>query len=345
MKQTYRAPLSVGSVVQESFLKGKQSELSKPLSTGEPLSLDDIRKVYRGCLDGQDQYGGIEGLRWSRRILKQEGMLKSLNTGNVSLPQLIDLQLGPSMFVGITDLDIEKASSLMMEEEIISCCVPLEKGTAVFFPAYYLKGQTLVASLLPFEKLNMEAAVFVDENRDRLKAIVKSSGSQDLRMDCFKIGDPEVITCGDKFQEFYYVKVEDRFCGGFVKVDKKLGIVFGWGVVATENGEKYFDTQGDHIPDDSVLEASAEYMLTSRVAGDQHIKDDNNQLVHKGTVVFAWPMTKDIAEAFGFPTTKTGLLVGLKPDDPEILTKFETGEYTGFSIGGFRIREFTEEVQ
>jgi hypothetical protein len=33
---------------------------------------------------------------------------------------------------------------------------------------------------------------------------------------------------------------------------------------------------------------------------------------------------------------QTGLLVAMKPS-PEVMKKFESGEYTGFSIGGRRI--------
>jgi len=61
----------------------------------------------------------------------------------------------------------------------------------------------------------------------------------------------------------------------------------------------------------------------------------------QGSVVFAWPLTEDIAKAMGIETQKTGLMIAVKPGNPEILEKFKTGEYSGFSIGGTRL---TDEV-
>jgi hypothetical protein len=55
--------------------------------------------------------------------------------------------------------------------------------------------------------------------------------------------------------------------------------------------------------------------------------------------VFAFPMTTDIAKAFGVETKTTGLMIGLKPDNNAMLAKFKSGELTGFSIGGFRIED------
>lgn len=347
MSTLYRAPFTVGAIVRETLSKGvSKSRLFQQLSEGDPIPLSSVRTVYLKCKDGDESYGGTEGLRWSRRILRQNGLLKGKELGSTLLPSIVDLQLGPTIFAATTPLPIEEISSLMLKEEVVSCCIPLEKGTVVFFPAdqdYQILGMD--EHKAPFDKLSMDNSIFVDENRDRLKSILKTATTNQSHFRCFKIGDPEVLTCGNEFSEFYLMKMEDELSKeSFVKVDKKLGIVFGWGVIATENGQPYFDTQGDHTPDESLLEASADFMLGDRVAGDSHMKDEQGNLITKGTVVFAWPMTKDIAEAFGYPAARTGLMVGLKPSDPEILTKFENGEYTGFSIGGFRIPEFTEEV-
>lgn len=118
-----------------------------------------------------------------------------------------------------------------------------------------------------------------------------------------------------------------------VKVDEDLGLVLGYAIVCMEDGEPYFDVQGDHIPEASMLKAATDFMLHSRTAGDMH----ENEL--PGIIVFAWPMTKDIAEAFDLEVSKTGLMIAMHPDDPEVLGKFRDGTYTGFSIGGKRVEE------
>jgi hypothetical protein len=45
-------------------------------------------------------------------------------------------------------------------------------------------------------------------------------------------------------------------------------------------------------------------------------------------------MTDEIADSLNIAVEKTGALVAMKPDNPETLAKFVSGEYTGFSIGG-----------
>ncbi len=119
------------------------------------------------------------------------------------------------------------------------------------------------------------------------------------------------------------------------KIDEELGIVFGWAVICKENGEDYYDVQGDHVEEDGLVDAVADFMEHSRVAKEMHKGSA------RGSVIFAFPMVTDIAKSLGIQTSTTGLLVGMKPD-PKMLEKFKSGELTGFSIGGSRIED--EEV-
>lgn len=116
------------------------------------------------------------------------------------------------------------------------------------------------------------------------------------------------------------------------KVDDSLGLVLGWGIVCKVDGQDYYDLQGDHITEDSMVSAAADFMQNSRIAKDMHIPGKDGEL--PGSVVFAFPLTTEIAKSFGIQTNQTGLLVGMRPGNDEILNKFRTGEYTGFSIGG-----------
>lgn len=116
------------------------------------------------------------------------------------------------------------------------------------------------------------------------------------------------------------------------KVDDSLGLVFGWGIVCSEKGVPYFDTQGDHIPPDAMMKAACDFQLNSRATDDMH---DN---VAEGTVVFSFPMTADVMKAYGIECQREGWMIAAKPG-PEILAKFLSGEYTGFSIGGVRIKD------
>lgn len=134
-------------------------------------------------------------------------------------------------------------------------------------------------------------------------------------------------------------KIEFRTTTNVTKVDSSLGLVLGWAIVSKVDGQPYFDLQGDHIPEDEMLKAATEFMLSAREA----------KVMHKGgargSIVFAWPMTEEIAKAYGIDTKgKFGLMVAAKyPAD--VLAKFEDGTYTGFSIGGTRNPQLDEEVE
>lgn len=124
-----------------------------------------------------------------------------------------------------------------------------------------------------------------------------------------------------------------------MKVDAGLGIVFGWAIVCKDSGQAYIDVQDDHIPEDTMLSKSAEFMQNSRRAGEMHTRMD------AGDIVFAFPMTTEIAKAFNFDTHgKTGLIIGAKPDAAQ-LAKFISGELKAFSIGGERITDEPAEME
>jgi Putative phage serine protease XkdF len=117
-----------------------------------------------------------------------------------------------------------------------------------------------------------------------------------------------------------------------VKVDADLGLVFGFAIVCKRDGKPYFDLQDDHITEKAMLEAATDFMIHSRVSKDMHVGDAD------GTVVFAFPLTSDIAKSLKIETEQTGLLIAMKPS-PEVLAKYKSGDYTGFSIGGSRIKD------
>ena len=114
---------------------------------------------------------------------------------------------------------------------------------------------------------------------------------------------------------------------GISKLDESLGLVFGWAAISLEDGEPYFDLQDEHIPEDTLLKAATDFAESTRAALDMH---DGESI---GDIRFIFPLTTDIAKALDIETPRTGLLIGMKPSD-EVLEKYKSGEYTGFSIGG-----------
>lgn len=106
------------------------------------------------------------------------------------------------------------------------------------------------------------------------------------------------------------------------------GLVYGWGIVCTIAGEKYRDLQTHHIPDAAMLKATTQFMLTERTSKDMHHGSQ------QGVVVHSWPLTAEMAKAYGVTTEQTGWMVAVKFFDDKITNLFRTGKRKGFSIGG-----------
>lgn len=121
-------------------------------------------------------------------------------------------------------------------------------------------------------------------------------------------------------------------------VNSELGLVMGYAIICKIDGQPYYDLNIDqngrrvpeHITEEAMLKAAADFMLNSRLGNEMHGDDP------KGTYVFAYPLTTDIAKAMGLNTRVTGLLVAYKPPE-DVLSKFKDGTYKGFSIEGRRV--------
>lgn len=113
----------------------------------------------------------------------------------------------------------------------------------------------------------------------------------------------------------------------FSKVEESLGLVFGFAIICLQNGEPYYDLQDDHIPESVMLKGATNFMFNNRSVKEMHRGDEI------GTVVFAFPLTTEIAEKMGIETKRTGFMVAIKPDK-EVFERFKTGDLSGFSIGG-----------
>lgn len=142
-------------------------------------------------------------------------------------------------------------------------------------------------------------------------------------------------------------KITEKFDATIVKVDESLGLVFGYAIICKQNGQDYYDLNKDretgervpeHIPEHSMLEAATDFMLNSRMAKEMHDGDE------QGSVVFAFPLTTDIAKALNIQTPTTGLLIAMKPSK-DMLGKFVRKELTGFSIGGSKQKVREEEYE
>lgn len=122
-----------------------------------------------------------------------------------------------------------------------------------------------------------------------------------------------------------------QFCVKNAKITEELVIGFGF-ICEKKNAdgefEPHVDAQGDFIPEEVMYEGMKSFMAGNRVAKDMHEGESIGQ------IVYGFPLTQDICKALSIETEQTGFLIAMKPN-AEVMAKFKSGEYTGFSLGGY----------
>lgn len=136
-----------------------------------------------------------------------------------------------------------------------------------------------------------------------------------------------------------------------LSVDAEHGLVIGFAIVSTVDGQPYYDlnidTDGVHkgervpenIPDEAVLDAYVDV----RKIGTDLPGNVMHEGADSGVYYDLFPLTAEIAKSLDITTKRTGLLCIYKPE-PEVLAKFKDGTFTGFSIEGGRVETEEEEV-
>lgn len=314
---------------------------------GNPVPISDLRKIHSflrvdRIAKREDwlSQGGNDALMWCRRILRQEDILKRSEVGEIFIPDLADMQLGPTIILGHADEELDSLVQKFQDKSIPASFIPDGESTFVFFSGDASKEYEVSKGLPSLPTVRLGDIVLLEENQNKVNTLLKAAKDNVAGVQCKRLETPE-MPVESSWREAFLLKSSDHEenVARILKVDDELGLVMGWAIICTVDNEPYFDKQDDHIPDHGMLDAATDFMLNSRVAKEMHVGDE------KGTVVFAWPMTAEIAKAFDIETHQTGLMIAMKPDNPEMLEKFRDGTYNGFSIGGHRIAEFTEEVE
>ncbi len=113
-----------------------------------------------------------------------------------------------------------------------------------------------------------------------------------------------------------------------LKVDRERRIIWGWASVSTMKGEIVTDLQGDRITPVEMEKMADGFMRSTRAAKAMHDGDDVGEVIH------SFPLTKELAEAFGIKTDREGWITGTYIKSDEQWQRALKGEYRGLSIGG-----------
>lgn len=117
----------------------------------------------------------------------------------------------------------------------------------------------------------------------------------------------------------------------FVKIsDGDQHMAWGWASVHVKDGETVVDLQKDAIEPDELVRATTEFMEDVRKAQEMH--DASGKQI--GVVVHSFPLTFELAKAFGINCDKEGWMVGVKVYSDKVWKRIKNGELVAFSIGG-----------
>ena len=112
------------------------------------------------------------------------------------------------------------------------------------------------------------------------------------------------------------------------KIDEDERIVFGFFSVVEKDGEPVVDREGDVIAPEDLEKAVYEFVLKSRVAGENHLKKGVGQLIE--SIV----LTKEKQAALGIDIGKVAWWGGFKIFDDDVWKAVKEKQYLAFSIGG-----------
>lgn len=121
-----------------------------------------------------------------------------------------------------------------------------------------------------------------------------------------------------------------------LKVNEESRLVYGWASVSKVNDSSVVDGEGDIIDTLDLEKAAADFVITSRIGGDNHIRKGVSDLT--ASVVF----TSEIQKSLGIDLKKEGWFVGFYVRDDVVWENIKKGEYASFSIGGVAEREEIE---
>lgn len=113
-----------------------------------------------------------------------------------------------------------------------------------------------------------------------------------------------------------------------LKLDSERRIAWGWASVSTMEGELVTDLQGDTITTVQMEKMADRFMMSARTAKAMHEGDSIGEVIH------SFPLTNELAKAFGLDTDREGWIIGMKIYDDQVWGGFKRGELAGFSIGG-----------
>ena len=105
-------------------------------------------------------------------------------------------------------------------------------------------------------------------------------------------------------------------------------LLFGWAIVCNVDGQEHYDLEHTHIPEDEMFHAAIDFYQERRVGRVMH------QVGLAGIVDFSLPLTKQVADIYGLPSSTTGWMIAWRPFEQSVIDDFEFGKLTGFSIGG-----------
>ena len=109
------------------------------------------------------------------------------------------------------------------------------------------------------------------------------------------------------------------------KLQRRHNVLIGWALLTKYDGKPYVDIDGDQFEEDDAFDAYMDFTKQATL-GIMHSEADTGD-------ISILPLTTEVQKALGIESAHAGLAVIAKPS-PALMARYESGELTGFSIGG-----------
>ncbi|MBW2672593.1 MAG: hypothetical protein JRD89_04140, partial [Deltaproteobacteria bacterium] len=203
-----------------------------------------------------------------------------------------------------------------------------EHGRELFLDGKYLKGRLLIQ----YAPMGQGRRVWLVNRPESQEPYTKAHDLADVISELKAKGQKWVIWADEPGEKPRKINVQTgrvvkEYHAAIIKADEEQRLVYG---VVLEPDT--VDTQGDTISADEIEAAAHRFLVKSRVVGDRHSKRAKAEVVESyiAPMDFEWG---------GQKVKKGSWILGVHISDGRLWQAVKKGEYTGFSVGGFGIRE------
>lgn len=127
-------------------------------------------------------------------------------------------------------------------------------------------------------------------------------------------------------------QIDFRLTATIRKLAPEGRLAYGWASASGGNGQPLVDLQGDSIAEAELVKAAHRFIADRRVARSMHKGEPIGEIVESAV------LTSAVQQALGIDLGSVGWWIAVKLADEATWLRVQSGELTGFSLGGRAVR-------